>query len=65
MHTENFFADTLNFCNIYRTYFIFHMADLLNNGMVMDMGHVFLSFNIYTFHDFVYIFEWANTKQQQ
>ena len=26
------------------------MANVLNNSMVMDMGNVFLLFNIYTFH---------------
>ena len=42
------FADILNSCDIYRMFFIVHMANLLNNGMVMDMGNVFfLLFNIY------------------
>ena len=45
------------------------MANLLNSSMVMDMGNVFfLLFNIYIYfpcNDIVYIFEWANTKQQQ
>ena len=44
------------------------MANLLNSSMVMDMGNVFSLFNIYIYfpcNDFLYIFEWANTKQQQ
>ena len=32
MHTEKSFADILNCCDIYRTDFIFHMANLMNNG---------------------------------
>ena len=44
------------------------MANLLNNSMVKDMGNVFFLFIQYIYfpcNDFVYIFEWANTKQQQ
>ena len=38
MHTEKkILADFLNCCDIYRTYVIFHMTNLLNNSMVMDM----------------------------
>ena len=62
------FADILNSCDIYRMFFIVHMANLLNNGMVMDMGNVFFCYSIYIYfpcNDFVYISEWANTKQQQ
>ena len=61
MHTEEKFADVLNRCDIYRTYFIFQMANLLNNSMVMDMGNVFFVMQyIYIYfpcNDFVYIFE--------
>ena len=58
------FADILNCCCIYRTYFIFDMANLLSNSMVMDMGNVFFVIQCMYFpcDDFVYIFEWANTK---
>ena len=46
---------------------MFHMANLLNNIMAMDMGNVSLLFNIDTFHAMIlfYIFERANTKQQK
>ena len=47
------------------------MANLLNSSMLMDMGNVFC-YSVYTYiyiyfpcNDFVYIFKWANTKQQQ
>ena len=65
MHNEKVFADILNYFDIYRTNFIFHMANLLNNSMVMDMRNVFLFIQYIYFpcNDFVYIFEWANTKQ--
>ena len=41
MHTEKVFADILNCFDIYRTYIIFHMANLLNNngmGMIFHAG---------------------------
>ena len=57
------FADILNCCDIYRTYFIFHMANLLNNSMVMDMRNVFLLFNIYTSHAMV-LFTFLNGQVQ-
>ena len=43
------------------------MENLLNNSMVMDMGKAFLFIQYIYFprNDFVYIFEWANRKQQQ
>ena len=41
------------------------MANLLNNSMVIDMANVFVIQYIYfPCNDFVYIFEWGNTKQQ-
>ena len=37
------------------------MANLLNNNMVMDMGNVFLLFNINTFHAMI-LFTFLNSK---
>ena len=69
MHTrcmlKKVFGDILNYCDIYRTYFIFHMANLLNNSMVMDMGNNVIQYIYFPCSDFVYILEWANTKQQK
>ena len=42
------------------------MANLLNNSMIM--GNVFffvIQYIYFACNDFVYIFEWANTKQEQ
>ena len=39
------------------------MANLLNNNMVMDMGNVFLLFNIYTFHAMI-LFTFLNEQIQ-
>ena len=39
------------------------MANLLNNSMVMDMGNVFLLFNINTFHA-VILFTFLNEQIQ-
>ena len=50
MHNEKSFDDILHCYDFYRTYFIFHMANLLNNSTVMNMGNVLLLFNIYTFY---------------
>ena len=41
MHPEKAFADILICCCICCIYFIFHMANLLNNNIVMDMGNAF------------------------
>ena len=57
------FTDISNCCDIYRTYFIFHMANSLNNIMVMDMGNAFLLFNIYTFHAMI-LFRFLNEQIQ-
>ena len=35
MHTEKGFADVLNCWDIYRTYFICHMANLLNGSSMV------------------------------
>ena len=39
------------------------MANLLNNSVVMDMGNVFLLFNIYTFHAMI-LFTFLNEQIQ-
>ena len=39
------------------------MANLLNNSMVMEMGNIFLSFSIYTFHAMI-LFTFLNEKIQ-
>ena len=39
------------------------MANLLNNSMVMDMGDVFLLFNIYSFHAMI-LFTFLNEQIQ-